>query len=167
MSPTSAATPPELIAGWGREGDDRPVSSRLASQSFTIRAIDERHLCPRRTPSKANEKLPPLSRSPTPPSAYALIRRSRTDARSFTNGFRARLESAQEQWERLTVNLRDLIYWTDSQNRALLEQQPVGGDLGRVENQNAFIKVCTFFLQVYVELMSFWKEKCTDICKFF
>uniref|UniRef100_A0A914XNP1 WW domain-containing protein n=1 Tax=Plectus sambesii TaxID=2011161 RepID=A0A914XNP1_9BILA len=53
---------------------------------------------------------------------------------------RARLESAQEQWERLTVNLRDLIYWTDSQNRLMLEQQPVGGDLARVESQNAFIK---------------------------
>jgi hypothetical protein len=52
-----------------------------------------------------------------------------------------RLESAQEQWERLTGSLCDLEHWTATKTSALLEQQPIGGDLDHVREQNAFVKV--------------------------
>lgn len=60
---------------------------------------------------------------------------------SYLLYYRNRLESAQEQWERLTGSLGDLIYWTEAKSSSLLEQQPIGGDLVHVREQNAFVKV--------------------------
>ncbi|VDP28428.1 unnamed protein product [Soboliphyme baturini] len=52
-----------------------------------------------------------------------------------------RLEQAQEQWERLVANLRDLIYWTETSDANLSEEQPVGGDLQRIRSQLTFVRV--------------------------
>lgn len=49
--------------------------------------------------------------------------------------------SAQEECERLVSQLSENIYWCDSQNNALLDEQPVGGSLARVQQQNEFVKV--------------------------
>jgi hypothetical protein len=45
------------------------------------------------------------------------------------------LESAQEQWEKLTTTLKEAIYWIDCQDKEILNAQPVGGDLAEVSAQ--------------------------------
>uniref|UniRef100_A0A915ACG1 Dystrophin n=1 Tax=Parascaris univalens TaxID=6257 RepID=A0A915ACG1_PARUN len=59
---------------------------------------------------------------------------------ALANNIRTRLMSAQEECERLVSQLAEYIYWCDSQNNALLDEQPVGGSLARVQQQNEFIK---------------------------
>lgn len=54
---------------------------------------------------------------------------------------RERLESAQEEWQRLTGSLEELIYWSESRSRSLLADQPVGGSLTRLQGQAMLIKV--------------------------
>lgn len=61
--------------------------------------------------------------------------------------FRERLESAQEEWERLTTVLKELIYWTDQQDKAVLQQSPVGGDLEHVTEQMLFVKTLNDHIQ--------------------
>lgn len=54
---------------------------------------------------------------------------------------RERLENAQEECERLTQTLSDLIYWTETQTARILEDQPVAGDLDTVQKQRELVKV--------------------------
>lgn len=53
---------------------------------------------------------------------------------------RQRLETAQEQWERLTGQLQELLYWIETKNANLFDQQTVGGDLERVRKQSTFVQ---------------------------
>lgn len=57
------------------------------------------------------------------------------------NEVRERLENAQEECERLTRNLAELLHWTDMQISTILHDQPVGGDLGAIQRQNETVKV--------------------------
>lgn len=57
------------------------------------------------------------------------------------NEVRDRLENAQEECERLTRNLAELLHWTDMQISTILNDQPVGGDLGAIQRQNEKVKV--------------------------
>lgn len=57
---------------------------------------------------------------------------------------RKRLEKAQEQWEQLTDQMQELLYWMDLKNKALLSEQPVGGDLKTVQQQMDFVTVSEF-----------------------
>uniref|UniRef100_F1KPP3 Dystrophin-1 n=1 Tax=Ascaris suum TaxID=6253 RepID=F1KPP3_ASCSU len=59
---------------------------------------------------------------------------------ALADNIRTRLMSAQEECERLVSQLSENIYWCDSQNNALLDEQPVGGSLARVQQQNEFVK---------------------------
>ncbi|XP_052832324.1 dystrophin isoform X2 [Octopus bimaculoides] len=49
---------------------------------------------------------------------------------------RGRLESNAEQWTHLLLQLQDLTSWITQQQRMLISQQPVGGDLQLVQQQN-------------------------------
>lgn len=68
----------------------------------------------------------------------ALLTRSRS--------VRKRLETAQEQWEQLTSQLQEFIYWIEKKNKALLSEQPVGGDLQTVQKQMDFVVVSQFYI---------------------
>ena len=48
---------------------------------------------------------------------------------------RHRLESAQEECERLTQSLSEFLFWTDQQRKTLANTKPVGGDLSAVQKQ--------------------------------
>jgi hypothetical protein len=56
------------------------------------------------------------------------------------NEVRERLENAQEECERLTRNLSELLHWTDMQISVILNNQPVGGDLGTIQRQSETVK---------------------------
>lgn len=60
--------------------------------------------------------------------------------REVAGRVRYRLLSAQEEWERLTTRLKELIYWVEGQDEALSGQAPVGGDLPAVKAQALFVK---------------------------
>ncbi|CAJ0577753.1 unnamed protein product, partial [Mesorhabditis spiculigera] len=51
-----------------------------------------------------------------------------------------RLADAEEEWEKLTKSLAELIHWTENKSKQLLAQQPVGGSLSSVLAQGAFVK---------------------------
>uniref|UniRef100_A0A5S6Q921 Ras-related protein Rab-21 n=1 Tax=Trichuris muris TaxID=70415 RepID=A0A5S6Q921_TRIMR len=61
-------------------------------------------------------------------------------ATKLSDDVRARLDRAQERWERLTGQLQELIGWTEEANQDLLRQQPLGGDLERLKEQNDFMQ---------------------------
>lgn len=76
----------------------------------------------------------------------ALLARSRS--------VRKRLETAQEQWEQLTSQLQDSIFWVETKNKALLNEQPVGGDLKTVQKQQEFIVVSALIQDRHVLTMT-------------
>lgn len=49
--------------------------------------------------------------------------------------------NAQEEWEKLFTRLAENLFWTEAQSKALLEEQPVGGSLARVQEQTNFVQV--------------------------
>uniref|UniRef100_A0A913HW11 Calponin-homology (CH) domain-containing protein n=1 Tax=Strongyloides stercoralis TaxID=6248 RepID=A0A913HW11_STRER len=51
-----------------------------------------------------------------------------------------RLEAAQEESEKLTNNLSDLLYWIEEKNVILNKEQPIGGELALVIKQNDVVK---------------------------
>lgn len=57
------------------------------------------------------------------------------------NNFRLRLIDAQEEWEKLFTQLADNLFWVEAQSKAILEEQPVGGSLSRVQEQTNFVQV--------------------------
>ncbi|VDK43703.1 unnamed protein product [Anisakis simplex] len=59
---------------------------------------------------------------------------------SLADAIRSRLTNAQEEWERLVSQLSENIYWCDTQSNALLDEQPLGGSLAHVQQQNEFVK---------------------------
>jgi hypothetical protein len=59
----------------------------------------------------------------------------------LANEVRERLENAQEECERLTRNLAELLHWTDMQISAILSDQPVGGDLSSIQRQKDTVNV--------------------------
>lgn len=68
--------------------------------------------------------------------------------------FRNRLETAQEQWERLTGSLREHIYWIETQERLqLAEQQPLGCDMEHLKKQSEFITVAFSYYAICKYLM--------------
>lgn len=60
------------------------------------------------------------------------------------NEIRERLENAQEECERLTRNLAELLHWTDMQISSILNDQPVGGDLSAIQRQKDTVNVSLF-----------------------
>uniref|UniRef100_A0A914HK11 Dystrophin n=1 Tax=Globodera rostochiensis TaxID=31243 RepID=A0A914HK11_GLORO len=53
---------------------------------------------------------------------------------------RERLESAQEECERLTQSLADFLSWTDQQFKTIAESKPIGNDLEAVQRQNEIVR---------------------------
>uniref|UniRef100_A0A183C715 Calponin-homology (CH) domain-containing protein n=1 Tax=Globodera pallida TaxID=36090 RepID=A0A183C715_GLOPA len=53
---------------------------------------------------------------------------------------RERLESAQEECERLTQSLADFLSWTDQQLKTIAESKPIGNDLEAVQRQNEIVR---------------------------
>ncbi|KAL3998482.1 EF hand family protein [Acanthocheilonema viteae] len=51
-----------------------------------------------------------------------------------------RLMNAQEEWEKLFTQMAENLLWAEAQSKALLEEQPVGGSLARVQEQTNFIQ---------------------------
>ncbi|CEF68324.1 Discontinuous actin hexagon [Strongyloides ratti] len=51
-----------------------------------------------------------------------------------------RLEAAQEESEKLTNNLSDLLYWIEEKNVILNKEQPIGGELALVIKQSEVVK---------------------------
>ncbi|XP_003373442.1 zinc finger protein [Trichinella spiralis] len=58
----------------------------------------------------------------------------------LSDEIKQRLDLAQEQWERLTTQLQELICWTEDASRELLRQQPIAGDSEKIKLQNEFIQ---------------------------
>ncbi|KAM3720398.1 Dystrophin-1 [Dirofilaria immitis] len=58
----------------------------------------------------------------------------------LADAIRTRLLNAQEEWERLFTQLAENLFWTETQSKALLEEQPVGGSLARVQEQTSFVQ---------------------------
>ncbi|CAD5206423.1 unnamed protein product [Bursaphelenchus okinawaensis] len=52
---------------------------------------------------------------------------------------RERLQDAQDECEKLTKDLSELLHWTDMQISTILHDQPVGGDLSTVQKQSETI----------------------------
>lgn len=61
---------------------------------------------------------------------------------TFHCNFRGRLESNAEQWTHLLLQLQELIEWINHRQRTIALQQPVGGDLQTVQQQNEENQVC-------------------------
>ncbi|VDO41346.1 unnamed protein product [Onchocerca flexuosa] len=59
----------------------------------------------------------------------------------LADAIRTRLLNAQEEWEKLFTQLADNLFWAEAQSKAILEEQPVGGSLARVQEQTSFIEV--------------------------
>lgn len=57
-----------------------------------------------------------------------------------SQGVRKRLETAEEQWEKLTTTLKELIFWSEQRDEELLKQQPIGGNLSIVKKQNDVVR---------------------------
>uniref|UniRef100_A0A0N5BAQ1 Dystrophin n=1 Tax=Strongyloides papillosus TaxID=174720 RepID=A0A0N5BAQ1_STREA len=51
-----------------------------------------------------------------------------------------RLETAQEESEKLTNNLSELLYWIEEKNLILNKEQPIGGELSLVIKQSEVVK---------------------------
>lgn len=49
--------------------------------------------------------------------------------------------NAQEEWEKLFMQMAENLFWAEAQSKALLEEQPVGGSLARVQEQTNFVQV--------------------------
>uniref|UniRef100_A0A915Q5I9 RNA helicase n=1 Tax=Setaria digitata TaxID=48799 RepID=A0A915Q5I9_9BILA len=56
------------------------------------------------------------------------------------DAIRTRLLNAQEEWEKLFTQLTENLFWVEAQSKALLEEQPVGGSLARVQEQTNFVQ---------------------------
>lgn len=59
----------------------------------------------------------------------------------LADAIKTRLLNAEEEWEKLLTQLSDNLFWAEAQSHALLEEQPVGGLLTRVQEQSNFIEV--------------------------
>uniref|UniRef100_A0A1I7SAC8 Dystrophin n=1 Tax=Bursaphelenchus xylophilus TaxID=6326 RepID=A0A1I7SAC8_BURXY len=53
---------------------------------------------------------------------------------------RERIQNAQDECEKLTKDLSELLHWTDMQISTILHDQPVGGDLTTVQQQSDTIR---------------------------
>ncbi|CAJ0919115.1 unnamed protein product, partial [Mesorhabditis belari] len=53
---------------------------------------------------------------------------------------RKRLADAEQEWERLTNGLAELVHWIETKSKQLLNQQPIGGSLSAVLAQGGFVK---------------------------
>lgn len=53
---------------------------------------------------------------------------------------RERLEKAEQEWEKLSDGLADLLSWIESRKKKVVEEQPIGGSLSAVMQQSAFVK---------------------------
>lgn len=51
-----------------------------------------------------------------------------------------RVEKAEQEWEKLSDTLADLLSWLDGKRKKLMEQQPIGGNLTVVMQQSSFVK---------------------------
>ncbi|CAB3407196.1 unnamed protein product [Caenorhabditis bovis] len=51
-----------------------------------------------------------------------------------------RLEKAEQEWEKLSDGLADLLAWIEDKCKKLVEQQPIGGSLSAVMQQSGFVK---------------------------
>lgn len=71
----------------------------------------------------------------------AEINRCWEDLQKRSEEVQLRLETAQEQWERLTTLLREEIYWAETADKNLSDQQPLGSDLELLRKQKAFVLV--------------------------
>ncbi|VDO20139.1 unnamed protein product [Brugia timori] len=58
----------------------------------------------------------------------------------LADAIRTRLMNAQEEWEKLFTQLAENLFWAEAQSKALLEEQPVGGSLARVQEQTSFVQ---------------------------
>ncbi|CAI5438333.1 unnamed protein product [Caenorhabditis angaria] len=60
--------------------------------------------------------------------------------RKTTNEIGERLEKAEQEWEKLSDGLADLLCWIETKRKKMNEEQPVGGSLTTVMQQSSFIK---------------------------
>ncbi|VDM97496.1 unnamed protein product [Thelazia callipaeda] len=58
----------------------------------------------------------------------------------LADAIKTRLLNAQEEWEKLFTQLADNLFWIEAECKALLDEQPVGGSLARVQEQTEFIQ---------------------------
>ncbi|KAF1771469.1 hypothetical protein GCK72_003295 [Caenorhabditis remanei] len=60
--------------------------------------------------------------------------------RKTTNDIGERLEKAEQEWEKLSDGLADLLSWIETKKQKIVEEQPIGGSLSAVMQQSAFVK---------------------------
>ncbi|EGT31852.1 hypothetical protein CAEBREN_07673 [Caenorhabditis brenneri] len=60
--------------------------------------------------------------------------------RKTTNDIGERLEKAEQEWEKLSDGLADLLSWVETKKQKVVEEQPIGGSLSSVMQQSAFVK---------------------------
>ncbi|EFP12235.1 CRE-DYS-1 protein [Caenorhabditis remanei] len=60
--------------------------------------------------------------------------------RKTTNEIGERLEKAEQEWEKLSDGLADLLSWIETKKQKIVEEQPIGGSLSAVMQQSAFVK---------------------------
>ncbi|VDK87103.1 unnamed protein product, partial [Onchocerca ochengi] len=58
----------------------------------------------------------------------------------LADAIRTRLLNAQEEWEKLFTQLAENLFWAEAQSKAILEEQPVGGSLARIQEQTSFVQ---------------------------
>ncbi|VDL66868.1 unnamed protein product [Nippostrongylus brasiliensis] len=62
------------------------------------------------------------------------------DVRQMEGNIKNRLAEAEQEWEKLTNTLSNLISWIEDKSIEMLAQQPVGGSLSAVMAQGAWMK---------------------------
>ncbi|CDK13551.1 Dystrophin-1 [Caenorhabditis elegans] len=63
-----------------------------------------------------------------------------TALRKTTNEIGERLEKAEQEWEKLSDGLADLLSWVEAKKQAIMDEQPTGGSLSAVMQQASFVK---------------------------
>lgn len=72
-----------------------------------------------------------------------------------TLDIRDRLEETGTEWRQLLMDLQEIIDWIARADQELTLQQPIGGDLESVQNQNEMHQVMSSAMSIYFDILKF------------
>ncbi|UMM14948.1 hypothetical protein L5515_002569 [Caenorhabditis briggsae] len=111
----------------------KTLNAELNAHEDVMRSVESMGKMLAESLESGNEKAELLKRVGDTTRRWAAIRKT-------TNDIGERLEKAEQEWEKLSDGLADLLSWVEAKKQKVMDEQPIGGSLSAVMQQSAFVK---------------------------